>query len=139
MGSADAPGRLVELFRLGHELRDLDGSASSQRKRDDEQGVKEPAKHRRLIASDRRLPAMISRRLMRAAVDGCVANRPARPPPENGLTMNRCAVAGEPALRGTCRPIVSSLRSASASASGFPDNLAPVASARNSRDREIAS
>ena len=51
-------------------------------------------------------------------------------PLESGLTMNRCAVAGEPAWNGASRLIASILPSAEASANGSPEICAPFALAR---------
>src|SRR5512143_3845537 len=82
--------------------------------------------------------AISSNRFTRSSVDGCVLKSLTKPPPEKGLMMNICALAGEPVLMGISRLQVSILRNALASASGVPEKRAPVASAMNSRDREIA-
>ena len=54
------------------------------------------------------------RRAMRFSMGGWVLNSADRPPPEKGLTMNRCAVAGE-AFMGTRLFSASSFVSASVS------------------------
>ena len=75
---------------------------------------------------------------MRCSVGGWVLNMLSSPPAENGLMMNMCAVAGF-ASSGICFDPISSLRSALISPWGEPAIFAPPASARNSRDREIAA
>gem|GEM_PF-4151295 len=75
---------------------------------------------------------------MRSSVEGWVLKSRTKLPPEKGLMMNMWAVAGEPAVIGTCWLHAAILRSALARANGLPEILAPVASAINSREREIA-
>ena len=55
-----------------------------------------------------------------------------------GATMNRCAVAGLASI-GICWDALPSFSSACASPNGEPTSSAPLASAWNSREREIAS
>ena len=61
------------------------------------------------------------RRATRSAMGGWVENRVVQPPPVNGLTMKRCAVAGVASCIGTIFDAVSSFSSARASPSGWPD------------------
>ncbi len=60
------------------------------------------------------------------------------PPPENGLMMNMCAVAGL-ASSGTARDAASIFLSALISPFDPPAMCAPPASASYSREREIAA
>ena len=80
---------------------------------------------------------MASNRSIRSSTGGWVLNRLMMPPPVSGLMMNMCAVAGD-ACMGNCFDQPEIFPSALASASGFPQNRAPVSSARYSRDRETA-
>lgn len=84
-------------------------------------------------------PTIASSRSTRSWVCGWVDNQPAteRAGPR-GFTMNRLAVAGVPST-GTMPAACSSFSSALASASGSPEILAPVSSARYSREREMPS
>ena len=59
-------------------------------------------------------------------------------PPDNGLTMNICAVAGLASMGLTVADLESFAR-APASASGFPDTLAAPASASYSLDLDMAT
>src|SRR5690606_26551544 len=75
---------------------------------------------------------------IRFSIGGCVENRDIRPDPENGATMNMCAVAGF-ASSGTRRAYASILRRALTRPSGEPTRRAAPASAAYSREREIAN
>ena len=59
---------------------------------------------------------------IRCSVGGCVLNMLSSPPPENGFTMNMCAVAGF-ASSGICFDRISSLRSAFISPYGRSGDL----------------
>ena len=75
---------------------------------------------------------------IRCSVGGCVLNMLSSPPPENGFTMNMCAVAGL-ASSGICFDPSRACEARSSAHRRSPAILAPPASATNSRDREIAA
>src|SRR5579884_2256142 len=98
--------------------------------------------HRAPVHANRRqvhrMYFICSRRRMRSSVEGCVENRFVRPPPENGFTMNRCAVLGVASASGMRCDHVSSLPSAEMSSLGLWVTSAEVWSAAYSRVREMA-
>ena len=81
-------------------------------------------------------PAIASSRATRSSVEGWVLKIEANERPDSGLTMKRCDVAGLLSIGIIWAPRSSFLR-ALASASGFPEISAPVASAPYSRVREF--
>src|SRR5207244_129293 len=75
---------------------------------------------------------------MRSSMGGWVLNKPASQLPRSGFTIQRCAVAG-PAGSGTRPETAPIFSSAAASECGAWASWAPLASARYSRAREMAS
>jgi hypothetical protein len=76
---------------------------------------------------------------MRSSIGGCVEKSDAKELPRNGFTMKRLDEAGEPNGIGWRSFALSSFSSASARAFGSRVVRAPTSSARDSREREIAS
>ena len=68
---------------------------------------------------------------------GCVLKRFMIVPPDKGLTMNMWAVDGLASM-GICLAALDSFARALANASGFPETLAPPASASYSLDLDMA-